>query len=118
MSPFHLPALDLFILGFGESELLGVVLKSKGDSVQLEFGHDSPVLGCGSRVVQDAVALVEMLLLYIDSSSISESATNNVSVDQVAERGKRRTVNGSNSMYSKDAIEEESRLWKLLKDFD
>lgn len=75
MGPFHFPAFDLFVLCFGEAEALGAVLELEGDSVELDLCHDSSVLWSCSRVIQDPGAVVQVLGLHVDSTSVAEGRT-------------------------------------------
>jgi hypothetical protein len=75
MSPFHFPALDLFIFGICQQQTLLAALEPEGDSVELDFSYHFSVLGCGSGMFQDAWALVEILWVNADGTPVANSGT-------------------------------------------
>lgn len=55
-----------------------VGLKPEGDSMKLYFGDDPSVLRCGSWMLEDARAVVEVLSLDVDCPSVSNSGASSL----------------------------------------
>lgn len=75
MSPIHFPPFNLLILAFSESEALEIVLDPESNSVEFDFCDDSSILRGGPWMIQNASAVIKVMLLHINRAAISESRT-------------------------------------------
>jgi hypothetical protein len=75
MGPFHFPPFNLLIFAFSESEALEIVLDLQSNSVKFYFCDNSAILRGGPGMVQNASAVIKVMLLHIHRAAISESRT-------------------------------------------